>query len=168
MAGKEKLVILLLADGTEAQIDEQDAARVLRHRWFRTRRGKQTYAVANINQHTEYLHRFVLEGVARIDHVNGNGLDNQRANLRPATRSQNYANMQKPKARTATPSRFKGVYWNARDKRWQAQIKRPQTSNRYLGQFLNEEDAARAYDAALIALHGEYARPNFPAEYSKE
>lgn len=82
-----------------------------------------------------------------IDHINGNGLDNRRANLRFVTHAQNLANQRPQQGRT---SRFRGVCWLRRDQVWRAQIKSGGKTC-YLGCFADEEDAARAYDASAVA-----------------
>ena len=103
-----------------------------------------------------YLHREVVEAPddIKIDHRDTNGLNNTRANLRTATASQNAANQRK----TRGTSRYKGVY-KPRRGGWVAQIGAGRR-HFYLGSFATEEDAARAYDRAAVALFGEYARPN--------
>lgn len=107
----------------------------------------------------ERLHTF-LTGWPLVDHVNGNGLDNRRANLRAATPGQNQANMRRPRTNT---SGFKGVSWFARTGKWRAYIG---FENRqiHLGYFATPEEAARTYDAKAVELYGEFARPNFPEE----
>lgn len=92
-----------------------------------------------------------------IDHINGDRSDNRLANLRMADQSQNMRN-QAP--RSGGSSAFKGVKLSSRGK-WIAQITL-QYRTHHVGSFASEADAARAYDAAAMKLHGEFARLNFP------
>ncbi len=89
------------------------------------------------------MHRQILDPdkTEQIDHINRNGLDNRRGNLRIATPAQNVYNRGLQDNNT---SGFMGVVWNQSCKKWQAQIK---VANRlkYLGVFINKEDAANAY-----------------------
>lgn len=110
---------------------------------------------------TILMHRFIM-GIndhRSIDHIDGDRTNNQEANLRFATQSLNNGNARK-QAKPAT-SQYKGVYWFKARSKWYARIT-------YLGKttciglFLDETDAARAYDAKARELFGEFARPNFP------
>lgn len=106
------------------------------------------------------MHRLILglpPGVL-CDHINGNGLDNRRCNLRPCTMAQNFGNQRKVRGCT---SRYKGVYWQRAARKWRAYIQ-ANGLNRHLGMFEHEEDAALAYDAAAIATWGEFAKLNLP------
>lgn len=93
-----------------------------------------------------------------IDHKNNVKDDNRIGNLRLATMSQNIANARR---RSDNTSGFKGVSWKKRDSKWCARI-RDGNKYRHLGLFTDPADAAKAYDAAAIELHGEFARLNFP------
>lgn len=106
-----------------------------------------------------YMHRLIMSapnGVL-VDHRNGNGLDNRRENLRLATSSQNSANRRK--RQQALSSRFKGVRFSRKAKKWEASIG-VDRRRIYLGCFVNEEDAARAYNARAQIEFGEFARLN--------
>lgn len=102
------------------------------------------------------LHRVLTgEEGEHVDHVNGDGLDNRRKNLRPATRSQNGANRRRPSNNTTG---YKGVILRSSG-RWQAQIV-VGGGKLSLGQFDTREDAARAYNVAALAAWGEFAQLN--------
>jgi hypothetical protein len=150
-----------LTQGQVALIDEVDAEAVLVHRWAAHRIGKTFYAAARARPdggpEIIHLHTF-LTGWPLTDHRNGNGLDNRRANLREATKSQNAANRGLDRNNT---SGFKGVYWNKAERKWQAHIQ-VDGKKRTLGRFPDPEDAARAYDAAALDAFGEFAWLNFP------
>jgi len=155
-----------LTTGEIALVDDADYSRVARYSWFVARRGRALiYAVTQLPNGTwVYMHRFVLRlrkgsrGV--VDHLNANGLDNRRRNLRRCSVRQNLLGMG---LRTHS-SRFKGVYW-AKPQRaqwrgsWVAQIglHRKVIS---LGHFEREEDAARAYNRAARRHYGRFARLN--------
>jgi hypothetical protein len=94
-----------------------------------------------------------------VDHINYNGLDNRKANLRLATRRQNSLHV----IRTINPgsSKYKGVSWNTNKKRWHVQITTNGKTIR-LGYFTDEIEAAKAYDQAAKKYHGDFAALNFP------
>lgn len=116
------------------------------------------YAVCRINEENIYLHRYILGNSDNklIDHVDGNGLNNLRSNLRFCSPQQNCFNRAGNKAST---SGFKGVCWASRDKRWKAQIQ-INGKNQHLGQFTEEIEAAKAYNQAALKLFGDFARIN--------
>jgi hypothetical protein len=144
-----------------ALIDRDDAALVLPYRWRCAPNNGIPYVKARTRDgRTLYLHRLILQvddPLLTVDHVSTNALDNRRCNLRLATRGQQQRNQRAIQASSA----YKGVSWDARCKRWCAQIRADGRAT-WLGRFCSEKDAARAYDAAARDLHGEFARLNFP------
>lgn len=109
-------------------------------------------------RHIVAMHRLILDAGPGevVDHINGNGLDNRRVNLRIVTTHENNLNRFK---NTRGSSQFKGVTWAK--ERWQAQIKL-HGQMYYLGRFESEIEAARAYDLAARKLFKEFAKLNFP------
>lgn len=153
-----------LRNGGVALVDEADAARLSGHAWYREDRAHTSYACrqARVGRKVVkvYLHREVL-GLAhpsqQADHANGDGLDNRRANLRPATRSENMAN----RRAAARDIPYRGVYRSRRGRPYRAQITAAGRV-RHLGQFDSPEVAALAYDRAALAAFGPFAVLNFP------
>lgn len=150
--------VVTLTHGFVTLVDTSDAEAVGRLRWHadaQPARRNVVYARANRNGKMVRLHRFLWElwgcpSTADIDHVNGDGLDNRRANLRPATRAQNMRNAG-PMAHSR--SGIRGVYFNRRIGRWYAQI-RHQYAIRHLGHFDTKEAAAAARRAEEERLCG--------------
>lgn len=144
-----------------ALIDEEDLPQLSKFVWYCYATGATFYAKTNdrrLSANLRSMHRMVM-GVGSdtlIDHINGNGLDNRRCNLRVAKPAENSRNSFKTTAPWPT-SRFKGVRWLGR--KWGASIK-VDGSAVDLGRFDNEEDAARVYDAMAIERFGEFARTN--------
>jgi hypothetical protein len=140
-----------------ALVDDADYELVSRYRWHMS----HDYATAHIRRAdgrwTKITMHNLIMGCVGIDHRNLNGLDNQRSNLRPATQPQNMGNT---RAHAGSSSAFKGVSWDRQHQKWLAQISIGGHQH-HLGRFLNEEDAARTYDAAAREEFGSFARLNF-------
>ena len=153
-----------LTHGKFALVDDGDYEDLSQFRWFADRGRNTFYAARNIRvgkkQIIERMHRRVLGlkfGDGRIaDHKDENGLNNQRDNLRIATKAENGRNQ---KVRCDNTSGFRGVYWQRRDGKWQAQIK-VDSREIYLGLFHSPMVAALAYNAAAIKYFGEFANLN--------
>ena len=145
-----------LTKGQFAIVDDADFDWLSRYSWISDTSG---YAVRRYSRIP--MHRMVSSPnrEQEVDHMNGNKLDNQRANLRNCTRKENARNR---KQNTGT-SQYKGVYWEKAAKCWRADI-RVDYKLRFLGRFPSEIDAARAYDAAARQYFGEFARLNFSQE----
>lgn len=103
-----------------------------------------------------YLHRVIMDAPAGsdVDHIDGNGLNNRRSNLRVASRSENLRNHG---MRPNNTSGFKGVSWHNTSEKWQVHI-RVDGKQKMLGLFADIQDAAAAYAKASKELHGEFGR----------
>jgi hypothetical protein len=145
--------------GRFALVDDGDLPLVIGYRWHVYHKSNTDYARSwqgpPVNRHIR-MHVLIM-GQTGIDHIDADGLNNQRANLRPATQGQNCAN---ERAIRGGSSQYKGVCWFAKNRRWKATIGIGKRMI-HLGYFDDEIEAARAYDAAARELFGEYARPNF-------
>jgi hypothetical protein len=145
-----------------ALVDDADVPLVSGRRWYLLDAGHTKYAFTVVyrpkqQQRNIYMQCLIM-GQIGIDHIDHNGLNNQRSNLRVATSRQNHANQRK----THGASQFKGVYWHRERGLWMARVGMPGRRQRFLGRFASEEDAARAYDAAALEEYGEFAWLNFP------
>ena len=157
-----------LTQGKYALIDEDDFALVCRYKWC-ARRNPQNgkfYAVSNKGGKTVYMHR-VIRGAPKgveVDHIDGDGLNNTRRNLRDATPAQNHCNAPR---RSRNTSGYKGVSWDKERARWAAEVRMGGRRIR-CGRFATAEEAARAYDRSAKELQGEFAHLNFPNDRSNK
>jgi HNH endonuclease len=155
-----------LTQGKVALVDDADYEALSQYRWyaFPDKRHSTFYAARNSStvngkRHTVRMHRQIL-GLdfgyrCEVDHQDGDGLNNQRHNLRGCSRQENNRNM-RMQIRSKS-SRFKGVHKNG--KFWHVQISR-NNQRKYLGLFRSETEAALAYNSAAAELFGEFARLN--------
>jgi AP2 domain len=152
------------AAGRVALVDSKDRRLVVGYSWsifepeYKGRR-RVAYARTEILRDGRrvglYMHQ-LIGGWPMTDHINHDGLDNRRSNLRPVTPAQNAQN-RRPHAYGS--SRYKGVMWSRRAGKWEARISNG-GRKRYLGVFADEEDAALAYNAAALETYGAYAYLN--------
>jgi hypothetical protein len=160
----------IVAVGTlSALVDDGDYELVSRFKWRPYRGGRSgkngtNYAMAHSpmvdgERHSIIMHRIIMDASkgTGVDHVDGNGLNNQRSNLRLVTAAENGANQ---KSREGCSSKFKGVSLDKRHGTWKSYIQ-VRGKIMWLGQYRSEADAAKAYDAAARKYFGQYARLNF-------
>ena len=154
-----------LTKGKYALIDDEDFEQLNRFRWAVQKGGNTFYAVRHAR--IKYrrcgllMHRAILgleykDGV-HTDHIDGNGLNNQRSNIRMCTQQQNLFNR---KSNKGSSSKYKGIYWDAKKQRWRCRIV-IDGEQIHIGTFKSEILAAKAYDEKAKELHGEFAKLNF-------
>lgn len=150
------VVKIPLTRGVEAVIDDDSYHLVSNYKWYAiVGRHDTLYAARG---HGLLMHRVITNAPPNlfVDHKNGNGLDNTKANLRLVNRSQNQGNSRPRKG----SSNFKGVSWDWTRNLWRVDIcfngKR-----RAIGRFKSELDAALAYDKAALEQWGDFALLNF-------
>lgn len=153
-----------LTRGLVALVDIEDYDLLVQYKWLGTPHGSTAYAKRTAyvtvdgrkKPYDEHMHRVVMKlpngNGLFVDHINGDGLDNRKSNLRVCTHSQNVMNQ---KRRNDNTSGYKGVSWNSGA--WVAtiSINRKQTC---IGRFPTPAEAYEAYCKAAKEHHGEFAR----------
>ncbi len=154
-----------LSQGAFALVDDEDYGSLIKYRWFLHKDKRIKYAFRNARDTQSgkrirvLMHRQILgtrQGF-ETDHINHNGIDNRRQNIRECNSSQNQHNA---KLRTDNTSGYKGVSRVSASKTWQARI-RHMGKSIYLGAFPTAIKAAEAYDEAALKYFGEFAYTNF-------
>jgi len=143
-----------LSKGKFAKIDDEDFDLISKYKWYYVDYIRTGYA-RNSKVRMHHLIVPLREGLM-IDHINGDGLDNRRSNLRLVTKSQNMMNSG---VRINNKSGYKGVSWSNREKKWRATIWK-MNKQIDLGRFKDKKEAAKAYNDAARIHHGEYALLN--------
>ena len=159
-----KVMEIPLSQGLVALVDKQDYKELSKYKWSAEKHGKRCYASGSIrNPITKKsvkttMHRFIINTPKGMetDHINGNGLDNRRSNLRICTRAQNSYNVSMYETNT---SGFKGVDYFPYTTifKWRARIM-VNGKSKHLGMYETKELAYEAYCEACIKYHGEFSR----------
>lgn len=162
-----------LTQGKVALVDDADYEAVAafvwhaikaRNTWYASRqiphpeggfRPDPRYKLGHPKQIAVSMHAF-LTGNSRTDHIDGDGLNNRRINLRPATRSENGANV---KLRSDNTSGWKGIVLDKRDGSWRCRIS-VQGVRVHGGCFRSKKAAAARYNQLALDYHGQFARLN--------
>ena len=156
------MAVLYLKTGEPVLVDDEDLPKVAHIKWYRH---KQGYAVGYVpssfrgakDWHLVLMHQLILPVDGKTDHENGNRLDNQKQNLRPATNQENARNIS-IRTTPGKTSRFKGVCWHPQRygvSKWMVRV-----GAVYVGVFSDEIAAAKAYNAKAMAMFGEFAKLN--------
>lgn len=143
-----------LTQGKNSMVDDEDFEILSAFKWHAHRAGELWYAD---NRHVGMtMHRYLMgpsKGIF-VDHIDGNGLNNQKSNLRLASHAENMRNRKMAKNNT---SGFKGVSWDNKMRKWKAQI-RINSVRIYLGIFISRKEADVVYKQAALKYHGEFTR----------
>ena len=166
-----KVYQIPLSQGKVALVSPEDYHFLNQHKWCAQAAKHNHYAVRNAyiskgNYKRHHMHRVILSRMVGCellrteycDHINGNGLDNRRENLRICTQTENNRNR---RSQRGSSSQYKGVGWYKPAMKWQSYI-RVDGKQQNLGLFTSEIEAAKAYDAVALKHFGRFAKPNFP------
>lgn len=157
-----------LTRGKVALVDREDYDRVAVHKWHAIKAKCTWYAERGIKidgrNSTIGLHRELMNAQPGelIDHIDGDGLNCRRSNMR---RTDYQGNARNRRMNRTNRHGFKGVRPTAASGRWTAEITIGGKSH-HLGTYDTAEEAARAYDARAAIAHGQYARLNFPEHHT--
>ena len=153
--------IIPLTKGQVAMVDDEDYSSLSQYAWQAYDNGNTWYTTrVEVNGNGKlikvYMHRQIMRASQgrQVDHIDHNGLNNQKANLRLCSCSENLRNMRPRKG----ASEYKGVYREKSNGKWIAQIR--EGKGFALGTYSSEEDAARAYNIAAKERFGEFALYN--------
>lgn len=152
-----------LTKGKVALVDDEDFEYLNQWKWQANKNGNKFYAVTSLlingKYKTTFMHRLITNNKnakMHTDHINGDGLDNRKINLRICTHSQNLMNRG---TQANNKTGYKGVSYDKRINKFKATIS-INGINKNLGSYINPYDAARAYNQAAQKYHGEYAQLN--------
>lgn len=142
-----------------AIVDEEDFVELSKYSWYAFSSKGLWYAARKAKRRDTdwkyreviFMHKQLLNTRSLVDHVDRNGLNNCRNNLRPASYRQNGANCS-PRG----TSQYKGLTFDVARQKWQVRC-----AGVFLGRFNTEEEAAKAYDQFAVEEYGEFAYQNF-------
>ncbi|MFA5554388.1 MAG: AP2 domain-containing protein [Phycisphaerae bacterium] len=162
LRGGRSYRLIPLSQNQYAKVDPEDYEKLSKHNWNLMKFKNTQYAVridkgfAIIHMHREIMQP--PKGMV-VHHINNDGRDNRKQNLRIVTYKQN-AVVNKPAAGNFS-SKYKGIYWHKQRHKWVASL-RHNRKKIYIGVFADEIQAAKAYDQAALKYHGPDAYLNFP------
>ena len=136
-------------------VDDEDYDKLTQYKWYTSGNNKYPCAARYDKQHGSiYMHREIMETPSGLvtDHIDHNRLNNQKANLRNCTVSQNLQNMK-------DTGRYQGVHWDTYHKKHRSRI-RVSGVRKHLGYFDNPHEAAACYNRAAKKYYGEHAKLN--------
>jgi len=160
----DKIRYIPLTQGKYAIVDAEDYEWLSQYKWHAVRDNNTFYARRTLgNGRHITMHRQIMQPAEGevTDHMNGNGLDNRRANMRNCSRGENSQNRRK---NSHTLSGYKGVWRDKKTGKYWAGIHKKHKGS-HDGPFDTPIEAARAYDRLALTHFGPFARLNFPEEH---
>ena len=136
-------------------VDDEDYNFLNKYKWSTSKNKNVYYARKRHNNTKITMHRMIMnqDKNKQIDHINGNGLDNRKCNLRICTQSQNLHNARISKRNT---SGYKGISWYKKSKKWLVRIS-VNGKNKHIGYFIDINEAKNSYIKAAKKYHKEFA-----------
>jgi len=156
-----------LPSGETVLVDDEDYEKVSRYHWYIRRRKYVSYArrivIRKGVKYTEFMHRLIMDcpDGMYIDHINHNGLDNRKENLRICTNMENSHNQVKHKPTTLGMIKGVSISPCIKSKPYKAHIS-CNGKAKDIGYYATIEEAALAYDKKALELFGQYAQLNSP------
>lgn len=155
------MAFIILTQGFEAEVDDENLAILNKYKWHVKKCKNKHYAEAYLGANKNiYMHRLLLNltnSLIFADHIDGDGLNNKKSNLRVSTNTQNSRNQKHKSGGTST---YKGVHWDKARTKWMVRI-RIDNNKRLTKRFVDEIDAAKWYDQQALLHHGEFSHLNF-------
>jgi hypothetical protein len=144
--------IPLLNSERSALVDEESYKWLKHFKWYENNDG---YAISRTKEHAIFMHRVINDTPKGMytDHINGLRLDNRTCNLRDCTIAQNSTNRN---ISNPGKSQYRGVSWSTRANKWRVMIQ-CNRKRKQIGMYVDETEAALAYNEEAKKLHGEFA-----------
>lgn len=167
-ADSDDVRFIPLTQGKFAIVDDDDYDWLVKYKWHCRKAKNHFYAFRAAGCNIVAMHRQIMNAPKSlvVDHIDSNGLNNRKSNLRLCTQAQNLHN--KRPQRGKIYSKYKGITWEKRTNKFRAGICKSGAAY-HLGYFVDEIEAAISYDRMAEQLFGEFAYLNFPqlAEFRK-
>lgn len=152
-----------LTQNKTSLVDDEDYELVSKYKWCASKdHNRDKYYAKSRNKEGDWhksvlMHRLIIDvsPEQQVDHINGNGLDNRKENLRICNSSENQQNSSCARGK----SKYKGVTWNKNENLWLVRIMY-KGKRLFLGYYKNEIEAAKIYDKAALKYFGEFANIN--------
>ena len=161
---------IILTQGKVSLVDDEDYDYINQFKWHALKQDKGFYAGRKIRINGKRKYLFIHQIICpvskglEVDHIDHNGLNNQKYNLRSATHAQNMHNSSQNQSNSGkqinNTSGYKCVFWHKKNKKWFVQIGKDNKIY-FLGYFIDPIEGAKTYDVAAVLLFEDYCLLNF-------